>query len=248
VDWVRFGRLLRALRMDRGLTQLQLAGRARISQTLVSRIERGGGGSVRSRTLQGIGEVLGARVTVRLDWNGEALDRLTDAGHADLVEQVVAALAAHAWEVVPEATFLIRGERGSIDVLAWHAASATLLIVEVKSVVPDIQGLLAPLDRKTRLAADIALPRGWRARRVDVLLVIGDTRTSRRRVERYGVTFVSRFPDRIARIRQVIANPATSGAPLRGLWFLSFNSGATARHRVRRARPRSTRDPRPAAA
>jgi hypothetical protein len=135
---------------------------------------------------------------------------------------------------VPEATFVIRGERGAIDVLGWHSATASLLVVEVKSVVPDIQGLLAPIDRKARLAADIVAPRGWRPRRVGVLLVIGDTRTSRRRVERHALTFAARFPDRIARVRAFIRDPEGTLAPLRGLWFLSFSTGATARHRVAR--------------
>ncbi|MBI2782085.1 MAG: hypothetical protein HYX55_09865 [Chloroflexi bacterium] len=56
---------------------------------------------------------------------------------------VAGQLRALGWEVVLEATFFIRGERGSIDVLAWHAASRVVLVIEVKSVVPDIQAMLA---------------------------------------------------------------------------------------------------------
>ncbi|HEX8024660.1 MAG TPA: helix-turn-helix domain-containing protein, partial [Candidatus Limnocylindrales bacterium] len=175
MDWVRFGRLMRALRMDRRLTQLQLATRAHVSQALVSKIERGGAGTVRPHVLQFLAEVLGARMTVRLDWNGEALDRLIDRDHADLVEQVIAILRRAGWEAVPEVTFIVRGERGSVDALAWHARSATLLVIEVKSVVPDIQGMLGPIDRKVRLAAEIAASRDWRPRLVGVILVIGDS-------------------------------------------------------------------------
>jgi hypothetical protein len=57
-------------------------------------------------------------------------------------------LRAATWEAVPEATFAIGAERGSVDVLAWHAPTATVLIVEVKSVVPDAQAItvrVAPL-------------------------------------------------------------------------------------------------------
>ncbi len=31
------------------------------------------------------------------------------------------------------------GDRGSVDVLAWHSATRTLLIVEVKSILTDLQ-------------------------------------------------------------------------------------------------------------
>ena len=237
MDWVRFGRLLRALRLERRLTQARLANRAACSQTLVSKVERGGGATVRPRELQRLAECLGARLTFRLDWNGEAIDRLIDGGHADLVDQVVAVLANAGWQVAPEVTFVLRGERGSVDILGWHAPTATLLVVEVKSVVPDVQGLLAPLDRKTRLAGDIGGLRGWPARQVGVLLVIGDTRTSRRRVERHAATFASRFPDRVARIRRFIVAPDPAPSPLRGLWFLPFSTRRTARHRVGRVRP-----------
>ena len=49
------------------------------------------------------------------------------------------------WEVHPEATFNVFGERGSIDILAFHPRYGALLIVEVKSAVPDMQSMLADL-------------------------------------------------------------------------------------------------------
>src|SRR3954463_10511297 len=146
VDSVRFGRGIRALRIRRGWRQEDLASSVGISQSIVSRVERGFGDRLTGRTLERIGSALGARVVLRLDWNGESLDRLLDAAHACLVEDVVGALDHARWEGVPEATFAVRGERGSVDVLAWHAQTATLLIVEVKLVVPDIQAMLAALD------------------------------------------------------------------------------------------------------
>ena len=101
-------------------------------------------------------EALGARLSVRVYWHGEELDRLLDAAHAGIVDQVVALLVANGWEVVPEATFNHFGERGSVDVLAWHPIHRALLIIEVKSVVPDVQALLAGVDRKVRIAPAIA--------------------------------------------------------------------------------------------
>jgi len=55
----------------------------------------------------------------------------------------------------------IEAEFGSIDILAWHPSSGHLLVVEVKSVVADVQATLAGIDRKARVAAALARGRGW---------------------------------------------------------------------------------------
>jgi hypothetical protein len=144
-----------------------------MSRSMVARIESGNGGRIPARKLDAVAQALGATTDLRLSWNGEALDRLLDRDHAALVELVVARFRASGWEVAAEVTFWIRGERGSVDVLAWHVSSRTVLIVEVKTVVPDIQSMLASLDRKVRLAFQIARDRGWSAVAVGKLLVIG---------------------------------------------------------------------------
>jgi hypothetical protein len=67
-----------------------------------------------------VAEALGATVEFVIRWDGEGLDRLLDEGHATLVDRVVAWLRAHGWEVAVEVSFARAGERGSIDILAWH--------------------------------------------------------------------------------------------------------------------------------
>ena len=160
---VRFGLGMRALRRRRRWTQQRLASSAGISASVISRIERGRADRVTVRTLIRVVAALDARIDVRLFWHGEALDRLTDARHADLVERTIAMLIAEAWVATAEVTFDIRGQRGSIDVLAFHPGTAALLVIEVKSVVPDMQAMLSARDRKTRLASEIARMRGWSA-------------------------------------------------------------------------------------
>ena len=211
----------------------------RVSQQLISRVERGLGWAVKPRTLERIAERLGARLVIRLDWKGEGLDRLLDADHADLVAQLVARLEATGWTVIPEATFVVGVERGSVDVLAWHAESATALLIEVKSVVPDIQAMLMAVDRKERLAAAIAAIHGWRPRLVASVLVIGEDRTARRRVEAHRPIFDARFPERIAAIRRLLASPGAfpeGPRAFRGLWFLPFTHRTSGRHRASRVR------------
>ena len=207
-----------------------------MSQSLIARVERGGAGRLTVRRFEAICVALGARAVVRVDWNGEAADRLLDADHASLVDQVIEELVAAGWEVIPEATFAIGGERGSIDILAWHAQTGTLLVIEVKSVVPDMQSMLAVHDRKLRHADAIARGRGWRPGRIGSLLVIGEGRTSRRRVDAHAATLDARFPERSAAVRHFIRGPGGADRALRGIWFLSPRTGTGGRQRVVRRR------------
>jgi transcriptional regulator with XRE-family HTH domain len=235
MDAIRIGRVLRALRIRRSWRQVDLAGRTSVSQSLIARVERGGADGLTIRTLERIVSALGARLIIRVDWNGEAADRLLDADHAAIVEIVIAVLRRAGWEAIPEVSFAINGERGSMDILAWHAATATLLVVEVKSVVPDVQATLHTYDRKVRLAGRIARDRGWRPGRIAQLLVVGESRTARSRVDTHASTFDARFPDRAVHVRRFIADPA-GAATLRGLWFLSVRTGAGSRQRVVKGR------------
>ena len=237
MDMVRFGRGIRALRIRRRWRQVDLAAAARLSRSMIARIEVGNAGSIPAGKLDAVGQALGARTDLRLSWNGEALDRLLDNAHAALVELVVTRLRRAGWEVAAEVTFWIHGERGSIDVLAWHPASRIVLVVEVKSVVPDVQGMLAALDRKVRLALEIARGRNWSALTVSKLLVIGEGRTARRRVAAHEQTFLNEFPARAIEVRRMIEVP-DAREPLRGLLFLSPAHEVSSRHRVRPPRGR----------
>jgi DNA-binding Xre family transcriptional regulator len=219
---------MRALRLRRHWTQDQLARRASISRSAVARVEQGRGDRATVATLDRIAAALGARVMCRLLWQGEGLDRLLDADHAATVEQVVRVLTLAGWLVATEVSFNVYGERGSIDVLAFHPTSRVLLVVEVKSVVPDVQATLVTLDRKERLAFEIALVRGWQGVAVARLLVIRESRTARRRIEEHAATFGTMFPDRIGRIRSWLKEP-DARHPLQGLWFLSTGPQEVAR-------------------
>jgi transcriptional regulator with XRE-family HTH domain len=233
MDPVRFGLAIRALRRRRSWTQEKLADEARMSSSAVSRVERGQGDRLSARTLANLATALGARISVRVLWQGEDLDRLLDGDHARLVEWVVRTLSDAGWMVVPEATFHIRGERGSFDVLAWHPATGHLLVVEVKSVVPDVQATLAGVDRKARLAPLVARERGWTPVAVSRMLVLPDDRTARRRLETFAATFDQAFPERTVALRRWIAQPNRA---VSGVLFVSGATQAGSRHRVRRPR------------
>ncbi len=232
MDAVRFGRGIRALRQRRAWRQLDLATAAGLSRGPIARIEQGRADRVTVATLDRVARALGAKVSVRLDAHGEELDRLLDAGHARLVERVVRELSGMGWSVATEVTFSIWGERGSIDVLAYRPTDEIVLVVEVKTVVPDIGSMLMTLDRKARLAAQVAAARGWRTRTTARLLVIAESTTTRRRLGLVEATLMAAFADRGRSVRRWLRRPL-AGSSWSGLWILPNESQPILRRRKR---------------
>ena len=233
MDPVRLGRQVRALRRRRRWRQADLARSARVSRTMVWRIEAGRADELTLRQVDGVIRALSARLELQLSWHGEGLDRLLDADHAALVEAAAAELRALGWQVAVEVSFNIRGERGSIDLLAYHPPSQTVVVIEVKSVVPDLQATLVVLDRKTRLAPEIARGRGWTVRGVGRVLVLADGRTTRRRVAEHQAVFAAALPHRTVATKHWLRAPEP-GKAFAGIWFLAIARRVSARQRIAR--------------
>ncbi len=241
MDAVRFGSDVRLLRARKGWTQARLAAEAGVSRWAVGTVESGRGPHLRTEDLVRIVTALGAYLSIRIQFQGEALDRLRDRRHAMLVESTVARLLSRGWDVATEVSFSVFGERGSIDILAFHPSTGTLLVVEVKTVVPDVGGMLATIDRKARLAPDLARARGWDVRSVARLLVMSESTTSRRRIADHVATFENAFPTRNVAVTRWLREPA--GA-ISGLLFLPVTrQGSTRQGRDHSVRP-GDRDPR----
>lgn len=164
-----------------------------------------------------------AELTVTIRWRGGDLDRLLDEGHAALVGLTAAWLDRHGWELRPEVTYSIWGERGSIDLLGLHEPTGALLVVEVKTELASIEETLRRHDAKGRLAGEIARNQiGWRPGSVARLLVLPDGATPRRRVERHEAVLARTYPLRGADVRRWLRAPTT---PISGLMFLSVPQG-----------------------
>jgi transcriptional regulator with XRE-family HTH domain len=195
VDDIRLGGVVRALRIRRGWTQAELARAARVSPSTVSRIERGRIDRMDLAVLRRVFAALDARIDLVPRWHGGELDRLLDARHAGMIERLVRRLSQLPdWIVHPEVTFSIYGERGAIDIVAWHPGRRALLIIEVKTALGDVGGLVRQVDRYRRLARDIAKERGWVAASVAVWVVVADGRTARRRLAEHRATLRRAFP------------------------------------------------------
>lgn len=240
VDDVRVGRLFRAVRKRRHWRQSDVGEQAGVSQQLVALIEAGRLDLVNVRTLRAVAAVLEIRLPFEPQWRGGSADRLLDARHAAIVNIVVAILAALGWICVPEYTFSHFGERGSVDILAWHPVFRALLIIEVKSRVFDVQALFMGVDRKARLMPLIvAKERGWQPVVVGRVVVLEESTANRSTVQRHQAAFDAALPATSRAVRTWLREP---GTPLAGVWFLTLTNTAGAMRkdasseRVRRRR------------
>jgi transcriptional regulator with XRE-family HTH domain len=164
-DDSQLGLVVQNVRLCLDLSQEDVARRAGVSRGSVSRLERGIVDGMTVGALRAISGAMSMPSMVALGWRAPELERLRDRLHASMVEAAAATLAAIGWEVIPENSFNHFGERGSADLLAWHAAASALLIVETKTRLWDIQAMLFALDRKRRLLPDLARrDRGWKPR------------------------------------------------------------------------------------
>lgn len=169
-----------------------------MSASTVSRIERGHVESLTVETLRHVAAVLEIRLDLVPRWRGGDLDRLLNARHSALHEQVAIELGRRSgWIFQPEVSFAIAGERGVIDILAFHPGRRALLVIELKTDIADVNELVGTLDRKTRLALRIAAERGWAIEpgtTVSTWLIVAPSRTNRRRVQAHSTMLRTAFP------------------------------------------------------
>ena len=189
----------------------------------MSLIERGRLERVSIAILRAVAQALDAEFYLQLRWRGGDLDRLMDEGHAALVGQTAELLRACGWHVRAEVSYSIYGERGSVDLLGWHEATRTLVVIEVKTDLVSLEETLRKHDEKVRLAGRIAAEQlGWRPQTVGRLLVLPGLATPRRRVERHGSVLEVAYPARGAAIRTWLRAPS---AAMSGILFLQPAGG-----------------------
>jgi transcriptional regulator with XRE-family HTH domain len=240
MDDFRLGTAIRRVRQRRGWRQQDLSERSGVSQPVISRMERGHFGSQSIDRIRAVASALEIRVHLVGRWRAGDLDRLLNAGHSALHESVARMFRDElpAWILAPEVSFAIYAERGVIDILAWHPGLRALLVIELKTDLADMNELMGTLDRKRRLARQVALARGWDPLTVSAWLIISSSRTNRRRVEAHEAMLSAALPDDGRTIRAWLRAP---DRPLGGLSFWTDSLPGAGRHsprsirRVRRA-------------
>jgi transcriptional regulator with XRE-family HTH domain len=196
MDDLAFGRLVRLARIERRWRQEDVAERAGVSRSTVSRLERGHVGQIPLDTVRAVCAVLDIRVQLHARARALDLDRVANARHSGLAEHVALWMARwQGWAFRAEVSYSEYGERGVVDLLCWHAASRSLLIVELKTELLEFGALLGKLDEKERLGPVIAKRLGWAPVSVSTGLLVADSTTNRRRARAHGALLGSALPD-----------------------------------------------------
>lgn len=102
---IQLGRILRAVRRRRGRPQHDVASTIGVSQSTLSRIERGHLDQVSLQTLRAVFAALEIRLELVATWRGAELERLLDEDHAVLVASVALILERRSWDVAVEVTY-----------------------------------------------------------------------------------------------------------------------------------------------
>jgi len=231
------------LRIRAKITQADVARGAGVGRWKVVDLEQNRLSRLTIDELDACFGALDARVVLTVTHRGAELDRLLDERHAQLVAAFVRLLRGLGWETRVEVSFNEYGDRGSIDVVGWHAVRHALVVVEVKSELGSVEGTLRPFDVKCRLAPVIIVKRfGWRPVTVGRILLLPEDRTARRAIDRHAAVIDESLPVRSRELRAWLHDPA---ADIGGVWFLSDDGSAdtkrnpSAIRRVRRPKPRS---------
>lgn len=228
------GRLFRMLRYRREWTQAQASERAGISRDVAQKIEHGDGATVSMVLVRKYAAAFDLRVDFLLLGRGAEVARLLDEEHAQIVAEIAAFLKRNGWIVEPEASFNVYGDRGRVDLLAYHAATKTVLVIEVKTILTDLGDTFGSLNVKQRVVRTMAREREWEMETAGTLLAVADTVASRGVVRDHPALF-DEFEMLASGIRRWLAHPI--GARRMLLWVKPSKSKRTWIAGRRRVRP-----------
>jgi transcriptional regulator with XRE-family HTH domain len=222
----RVGAAFKAVRLRHGWRQADVAHRARVSPGVVSLIERGHLDCVSVPAFRCVAAALEIRAEISLSLPHGEIDRLLAAGHAALHESLARHLTGlPGWVHAPEVSFAVYGERGIIDILAFHPETGSLLVIELKTELVSLEDLLGTMDIRMRHATKIARERGWHPRTVSAWVVFADSATNHRRVRSHDHALRAAFPADGHALRRWLRNPSGS---IRALSFWANDSVTTA--------------------
>ncbi len=215
MDDQRIGSGLRAMRIRRKLRQRDLSVAAGVPRGVVALIEHGRLDEVGFGQIRAVARALDARFEGLVRWQGGDLDRLTSRGHAQMHEAMASWFAElDGWQASPEVSFNEFGERGIIDILAWHASTRIVLVVELKTAIVDINDLMSTMDKRRRLARKIANDLGWNANAVAMWVVVASGRTNSRVLAEHATVLRAKFPGDGRSVRRWLARPTGELAAL----------------------------------
>jgi transcriptional regulator with XRE-family HTH domain len=184
---------VRAARLRRRLTQAQLGARVGLSQSAISRAERGLGGGLTLDAWQRI--ALALLITLRVNLQRDPLAETADAGHLGMQELVLGLGRAAGYRGLVELATKPAEPWRSIDVALVDDRRRRIAVIECWNTIGDIGGAARNSTRKLVEAADLASARwGKLPHRAGLCWIVRATARNRALVARYPEVFAARFP------------------------------------------------------
>ncbi len=195
-----------------GWSKAEVARRAGVSASVVSRIEAGAVQHVGIRAICSVLETLGVDARLLLEGPTVLTDgSQRDAVHARLCGHLAGRLAALGWETALEVEVSQGRIHGFVDVMAFRPADRALICDETKSEIHDAGAIIRALRWYANHAWDAARSLGWKPARVVPILTVLDSDDVVTRLRENRQLVEAAFPVRAAQLRAWIDDP---GVPL----------------------------------
>jgi transcriptional regulator with XRE-family HTH domain len=146
----RLGTMLREARRSMGLRQVDVAERAGVTQSWVSRMERGHGWTASLETWAAVAEAASVRLVTFLEAIPGA-DRPRDYEHLKRQQLIIDLARRGGWTAIPEAT--LERDRGrlfprSVDVRLRRTATGERAVVEIWDLFDDVGAAIRSFEGK----------------------------------------------------------------------------------------------------
>src|SRR5262245_1691088 len=159
---ISFGDLVIGARTSLGFSQRELSRRSGLSQSAMSRLERGLHSGLDLDDLQRLAAAMGGRFRFQLDapfLADRSIQR--DRVHGRCIGYAARRLRGDGWVVASEVEITGSTGPGWIDVLGWDPLSRALLVIEIKTEIIDFGRIQRTLGWYQSRAGDAARHFGW---------------------------------------------------------------------------------------
>jgi transcriptional regulator with XRE-family HTH domain len=194
----RLGVGLKERRLGGDLRQVDVSDRAGVTQSWVSRMERGLGQSASLETWASVAAAVGLQLVAFLE-DVPGADRPRDYEHLKRQQLIIETATAGGWRAAPELLIdpgLTRSR--AVDVYLERPTGHEAAAVEIWDFFDDVGAAIRGLDGKVAMIARrhavTETSAGGLTWRVGGLLVVRGTRRNRALVREFGAIFRARFP------------------------------------------------------
>ena len=203
----RLGTGLREMRLRAGLRQADVAERARLSQSFVSRLERGRGADTSIETWAIVAAAIGEQFAAFLE-RVPGANSPRDLEHLRRQRLVIELASRGGWTAQPELAIdegVVRSR--AIDIVLSRSQRQEAVAVEVWDLLTDVGAAMRSLDGKVAtLGRRLTNP----PRAVRGLWVVRGTHRNRGLVAEFRSVFAARFPASSAEWLRALADPTTA--------------------------------------